>query len=172
MAICATAIDSGGHHTDEVYQFTRLRRWRNIIAVKGASRSGRPVLAQRPSKVDVTWRGTTHKQGAELWFIGTDTAPHLRSAKQAECCSAGVFGGATALQTYVQVFDEEGALPHFEAFAAENGARFYGLPLNEGTITLEKRPCRVSPTVAVGEEDVVIFRGGEELPWSLGEVWG
>lgn len=74
MAICATAIDSGGHHTDEVYQFTRLRRWRNIIAVKGASRSGRPVLAQRPSKVDVTWRGTTHKQGAELWFIGTDTA--------------------------------------------------------------------------------------------------
>lgn len=104
------------------------------------------------------------------FFIGTDTAPHLRNAKQAECCSAGVFGGATALQTYVQVFDEEGALPHFEAFAAENGARFYGLPLNEGTITLEKRPCRVSAAVAVGEEDVVVFRGGEELPWSLGEV--
>jgi dihydroorotase len=104
------------------------------------------------------------------FFIGTDTAPHLRGAKQAECCSAGVFGGATALQTYVEVFDEEGALAHFEAFAAVNGARFYGLPLNEGTITLEKRPCRVSPAVAVGEEDVVVFRGGEELPWSLGEV--
>ena len=74
------------------------------------------------------------------------------------------------MQTYVQVFDEEGALAHFEAFASENGARFYGLPLNEGTITLEKRLCRVSPTVAVGEEDVVIFRGGEELPWSLGET--
>ncbi|MCO5091182.1 dihydroorotase [Bosea sp. (in: a-proteobacteria)] len=102
------------------------------------------------------------------FFIGTDTAPHLRAAKQAECCSAGVFGGATALQTYVQVFDEEGALSRFEAFAAENGARFYGLPLNEGTITLEKRPCRVSPVVAVGEEDVVVFRGGEDLPWSLG----
>ena len=74
LAICATAVDSGGHHTDEVYQFTRLRRWRNVIAVKGASKSGRPVLAQRPSKVDVTWKGTTHKQGAELWMIGTDTA--------------------------------------------------------------------------------------------------
>jgi phage terminase large subunit GpA-like protein len=74
LAICATAIDSGGHHTDEVYQFTRLRRWRNILAVKGASRAGRPVLAQRPSKVDVTWKGTTHKEGAELWMIGTDTA--------------------------------------------------------------------------------------------------
>lgn len=74
MAICATAIDSGGHHTDEVYHFTRLRRWRNVYAIRGASRPGRPVIAQRPSKVDVTWRGTTHKQGAELWFIGTDTA--------------------------------------------------------------------------------------------------
>ena len=104
------------------------------------------------------------------FFIGTDTAPHLRGAKQAECCSAGVFAGATALQTYVQVFEEEGALDRFEAFAAVNGARFYGLPLNEGTITLEKRPCRIAAAVAVGAEDVVVFRGGEELPWSLGEV--
>lgn len=74
LAICATAIDSGGHHTDEVYQFTRLRRWRNIIAIKGSSRPGRPVLAQRPSKVDVTYNGKTDKHGAELWFVGTDTA--------------------------------------------------------------------------------------------------
>ncbi|MDT4801225.1 Phage terminase large subunit (GpA) [compost metagenome] len=74
LAICATAIDSGGHHTDEVYQFTRLRRWRNVIAVKGASKPGRPVLAQRPSKVDVTRNGKTEKHGAELWMVGTDTA--------------------------------------------------------------------------------------------------
>src|SRR5690606_6306315 len=74
LAICATAVDSGGHHTDEVYQFSRLRRWRNVFAIKGASKPGRPVIAQRPSKVDVTWKGTTEKQGAELWMIGTDTA--------------------------------------------------------------------------------------------------
>jgi len=74
LAICATAVDSGGHHTDEVYQFCRLRRWRNVFAIKGASKPGRPVIAQRPSKVDVTWKGTTEKQGAELWMIGTDTA--------------------------------------------------------------------------------------------------
>lgn len=74
LAICAAAVDSGGHHTDEVYQFCRLRRWRNVFAVKGASKPGRPVIAQRPSKVDVTWKGTTEKQGAELWMIGTDTA--------------------------------------------------------------------------------------------------
>ncbi|MGY8832852.1 MAG: terminase gpA endonuclease subunit, partial [Pseudomonadales bacterium] len=74
LSICAVCIDSGGHHTDEVYQFTRLRRWRNVLAVKGSSRRGRPVVAQRPSKVDVTSRGRTEKHGAELWMIGTDTA--------------------------------------------------------------------------------------------------
>ncbi|MGH8435868.1 MAG: phage terminase large subunit family protein [Pseudomonas sp.] len=74
MGIIAAGIDSGGHHTDEVYQFTRLRRWRNVFAVKGASKPGRPVIAQRPSKVDVTWKGATEKHGAELWIVGTDTA--------------------------------------------------------------------------------------------------
>jgi phage terminase large subunit GpA-like protein len=74
LAICATAVDSGGHHTHEVYQFCRLRRWRNVFAVRGASKPGKPVIAQRPSRVDVTWKGTTEKHGAELWLIGTDTA--------------------------------------------------------------------------------------------------
>ncbi|MFW3895930.1 phage terminase large subunit family protein [Pseudomonas bharatica] len=74
MAILATGIDSGGHHTHEVYQFTRLRRWRNIFALKGASKPGKPVIAQRPSLVDVTWNGQTERNGAELWMVGTDTA--------------------------------------------------------------------------------------------------
>jgi len=74
LAILATAVDSGGHHTDEVYQFCRVRRWRNIFAIKGASKPGKPVIAQRPSMVDVTWKGQTERGGAELWFVGTDTA--------------------------------------------------------------------------------------------------
>lgn len=74
LAILATGVDSGGHHTDEVYQFCRVRRWRNIFAIKGASKPGRPVIAQRPSMVDVTWKGQTERNGAELWFVGTDTA--------------------------------------------------------------------------------------------------
>lgn len=74
LAILAAGVDSGGHHTDEVYQFCRLRRWRNIFAIKGASKPGRPVIAQRPSMVDVTWKGQTERNGAELWFVGTDTA--------------------------------------------------------------------------------------------------
>ncbi|POA21533.1 terminase [Pseudomonas sp. FW300-N1A1] len=74
LTIRAAGIDSGGNHTDEVYQFCRLRRWRNIFAVKGASKPGRPVIAQRPSMMDVTWKGLTERKGVELWFIGTDTA--------------------------------------------------------------------------------------------------
>lgn len=108
--------------------------------------------------------------GDACFFAGTDTAPHRRTAKEAECCSAGVFGGATALQTYVQVFDEEGALDRFEAFASENGARFYGLKLNSGTITLERRESPVMAAVAVEDTEVVVFQGGQTLPWSIGEV--
>ena len=74
LAILAAGVDSGGHHTDEVYQFCRVRRWRNIFAIKGASKPGKPVIAQRPSMVDVTWKGQTERNGAELWFVGTDTA--------------------------------------------------------------------------------------------------
>ncbi|WP_182421981.1 dihydroorotase [Aureimonas sp. ME7] len=108
--------------------------------------------------------------GEGCFMLGTDTAPHRRGAKQAECCSAGIFGGATALQTYVQVFDEEGALDRFEAFASLNGARFHGIPVNEGTITLVKKPSTALAAVSVEEEDVVVFRGGEPLPWSIGEI--
>ena len=74
MTISACCIDSGGHHTQEVYQFTRLRRHRKVLAVKGASRPGRPILAARPSKVDISQRGKALQHGAELWMVGTDTA--------------------------------------------------------------------------------------------------
>lgn len=108
--------------------------------------------------------------GEGCFFIGTDTAPHRRTAKESDCCSAGVFGGATALQVYVQVFDEEGALDRLEAFASINGARFYGLDLNAGTIVLERREQPVMAAVAVEDTEVVVFQGGQTLPWSIGAV--
>ncbi len=108
--------------------------------------------------------------GESCFFIGTDTAPHPRVRKEAECCSAGIFGGATALQTYVQVFDEENALDRFEAFASLNGARFYGLELNRGTLVLERRESRAMAAVAVEDDEVVVFRGGIALPWSIGAI--
>ena len=108
--------------------------------------------------------------GDSCFFIGTDTAPHLAHTKEASCGCAGVFAGATALQSYVQVFDEENALDQFEAFASLNGAKFYGLPPNQGTIELKRRAGSMPAAVVVEEGEVVIFRGDESLPWSLGEV--
>ncbi|MBE7199907.1 MAG: dihydroorotase [Parafilimonas terrae] len=107
--------------------------------------------------------------GEDCFFLGTDTAPHPVGAKESACGCAGVFCGPTALQTYVQVFDEEGALDRFEAFASLNGARFHGLEPNEGTITLERRSGQVTSCVAVDETSVVVFRGDETLPWTVAE---
>jgi dihydroorotase len=108
--------------------------------------------------------------GDACFFIGTDTAPHSARAKEAACGCTDVFVGATALETYAQVFDEEGALDRLEAFASLNGARFYGLTPNAGTIDIHRRAGALPAAVAVEDDDVVIFRGGETLPWSIGEI--
>jgi dihydroorotase len=108
--------------------------------------------------------------GASCFFIGTDTAPHVRTAKEAACGCAGIFVGATALQTYIQVFDEENALDRFESFASLNGARFYGLKPNPGTVVLKRQPSRAIVSVTVDDDEVVVFRGGENLSWSIAAV--
>jgi len=74
MTIRATAIDSGGHHTQEVYEFARHRRYRGVFAIRGANKPGKPVISSQPSKVDINRRGKLEKNGAELWIVGTDTA--------------------------------------------------------------------------------------------------
>ncbi len=108
--------------------------------------------------------------GESCFFIGTDTAPHIKTLKEAACGCAGIFGGATALQTYVQVFDEENALDRFEAFSSLNGARFYGMKPNSGTLTLKRQPGTAATAIEVENEAVVVFRGGETLAWSVAEV--
>jgi dihydroorotase len=146
LVINRTSLFQGGLHP-HLYCLPVAKRERHRLALRKAATSGEACF-----------------------FIGTDTAPHRRTAKEAECCSAGVFGGATALQTYVQVFDEEGALDRFEAFASVNGARFYGLEPNRGTIMLERRESPVMAAVAMEDTEVVVFQGGQTLPWSIGQV--
>ena len=85
--------------------------------------------------------------GAPNFFLGTDSAPHARDAKESGCGCAGIFNAPFALESYASVFEEEGALDRFEAFASSNGARFYGLPLNEGTVTLERADTHVPETI-------------------------
>ncbi len=108
--------------------------------------------------------------GDPCFFIGTDTAPHMSRAKESACGCAGIFVGATALQIYTQVFDEEGSLDRLEAFASLNGAKFHGLPINHGTIEIVRHGAAMPAAVAVEDDEIIVFRGAEILPWSLGEV--
>ncbi|MXO58340.1 dihydroorotase [Altererythrobacter salegens] len=105
--------------------------------------------------------------GSEKFFLGTDTAPHARHLKEAACGCAGIFNAPFALESYVAVFDAEGALDKFEAFASENGPRFYRLPLNEGTVTLEQAPVEVPAEITAEGETLVPFHAGETLGWRL-----
>lgn len=105
--------------------------------------------------------------GNSKFFLGTDTAPHPRCDKEAACGCAGIFSAPIALESYAATFEAEGALEHLEAFASVNGPRFYGLPLNDGTVTLERREQRVPEICGAGETAVVPFRAGETLRWGL-----
>jgi dihydroorotase len=105
--------------------------------------------------------------GSAKFFLGTDSAPHTIAAKEAACGCAGIFNAPYALESYAIVFDEEGALDRLEGFASEHGPRFYGLPLNEGTVTLTREATHVPATIAAAGAAIVPFHAGEELGWRL-----
>lgn len=105
--------------------------------------------------------------GSPKFFLGTDSAPHVREAKESGCGCAGIWNAPHALESYATVFDEEGALDRFEAFASENGPRFYGLPLNEGTITLERQAVDVPERIPAAGSELVPFHAGQRLGWRL-----
>jgi dihydroorotase len=101
--------------------------------------------------------------GSPRFFLGTDSAPHAREAKESACGCAGIFNAPQALESYAAVFDEEAALDKLEGFASEHGPRFYGLPLNEGTVTLERTAQQVPDMIG----ELVPFHAGETLGWKL-----
>jgi dihydroorotase len=117
-----------------------------------------PVAKREEHRLAVRKAATS---GSAKFFLGTDSAPHSREAKESSCGCAGIFNAPFALESYATVFEEEGALDQFEAFASENGPRFYGLPLNEGTVTLQPAETQVPDEV----EGLVPFHAGEILLW-------
>jgi len=123
-----------------------------------------PVLKRERHRLAVRAAAVS---GSAKFFGGTDSAPHLREAKESGCGCAGIFNAPHALASYLTVFDEEGALDRFEAFVAEHGARFYGLPLNGGTIRLERGDVRVEDRLAAAGSALVPFHAGERLGWRL-----
>ena len=105
--------------------------------------------------------------GSGKYFLGTDSAPHARHAKESACGCAGIFNAPHALESYATVFEEEDALDRFEAFASVNGPTFYKLPLNEGTVTLERRDTQVMDELDGGTDKIVPFHAGETLRWTF-----
>ena len=119
-----------------------------------------PVAKREQHRLAVRQAATS---GSAKFFLGTDSAPHTREAKESACGCAGIFSAPFAMESYAAAFEDEGALDRLEAFASENGARFYGLPLNDGTITLERADVKVPECV----EAIVPFHAGETLRWRL-----
>jgi dihydroorotase len=105
--------------------------------------------------------------GNPKFFLGTDSAPHPRREKEAGCGCAGIYTGHAALELYAVAFEEAGALGRLEAFASEFGAGFYGLPVNQDSVTLVREDWTVPQRLKFGDDELVPLRAGESIPWKL-----
>lgn len=105
--------------------------------------------------------------GSNKFFLGTDSAPHMKHAKEAACGCAGSYTAHAAIELYAEVFDEANALDKLEAFASFNGPDFYALPRNSDTITLIKESWDVPASYPLGEDQVVPIRAGEQINWRV-----
>jgi len=143
LALNRNAMFDGGIRP-HAYCLPVIKRERHRLALRAAATSGSPKF-----------------------FLGTDSAPHAAHTKETACGCAGIFNAPYAIESYAKIFDEEAALDQLEAFASENGPRFYGLPLNPGTITLERAPTPVPADLAAADSRIVPFHAGETLGWRL-----
>jgi dihydroorotase len=121
-----------------------------------------PVAKREVHRLAVRRAATS---GSPKFFLGTDSAPHAIERKESGCGCAGIFNAPFALESYATVFEEEGALDRFEAFASENGPRFYGLPLNEGRVALDRVETEVPESFEAAGSRLVPFHAGERLRW-------
>ena len=124
-----------------------------------------PVLKREKHRAALVAAATS---GSHKFFLGTDSAPHARSTKEAACGCAGCYTAHAALELYAEAFEAAGALDRLEAFASFNGPDFYRLPRNSTTATLEKQPWVVPEAFAfVGGDPLVPLCAGESLGWRL-----
>ena len=123
-----------------------------------------PVLKREAHREALVEAATS---GNPKFFLGTDSAPHARAAKESGCGCAGMYTAHAALELYAIAFEEAGALDRLEGFASVFGARFYGLPVNRERITLTRRAWEVPARLAFGEDELVPLRAGETIPWRI-----
>jgi dihydroorotase len=123
-----------------------------------------PVLKKERHRQALVAAATS---GSDRFFLGTDSAPHAAALKEQSVCGAGCYTAPAALELYAEAFEAAGALPRLEAFASEHGPRFYGLPLNEGTVTLHREPWVLPESLPFGDALIKPLRAGETLGWKL-----
>lgn len=105
--------------------------------------------------------------GDAKFFLGTDSAPHAKHAKESSCGCAGVYSAHAAIELYAEVFEQENALEKLEAFASLNGPAFYQLPVNSDQITLVKKSWQVPTTLTFGQSVVVPLRSEDTITWQV-----
>ena len=123
-----------------------------------------PVLKRESHRQKLVEAATS---GNPKFFLGTDSAPHPRSAKESTCGCAGVYTAYAAIELYAEAFEQAGALDKLEAFASFHGADFYKLPRNKDSITLKKESWNVPSQLDFGSETLIPLRAGESLAWKL-----
>jgi dihydroorotase len=123
-----------------------------------------PVLKREEHRTALLRAATS---GNPKFFLGTDSAPHSRAAKETLCGHAGIYSAPAAIELYAEAFEQAGALDKLEGFASFHGPAFYGLPRNPGSITLGKDPWTVPAELPFGPATVVPLRAGESIGWRL-----
>ena len=123
-----------------------------------------PVLKREEHREALVAAATS---GNPKFFLGTDSAPHARDAKEAGCGCAGVYTAHAALELYAVAFEEAGALDRLEGFASRFGPKFYNLPVNKGSITLQRGDWQVPASLPFGLGQLVPLRSGETIPWKI-----
>ena len=159
-------VESAGPNVAATITPQHLHINRNAMLVGGI----RPHMYCLPVAKRETHRLALRKaavSGNPKFFLGTDSAPHARETKENACGCAGIFNAPYALESYLAVFEQEGAIGGFEDFASRFGPEFYGLPVNEETVTLERVEHEVPARLDVGAAELVPFHAGETLGWRL-----
>lgn len=123
-----------------------------------------PVLKRESHREALLEAATS---GSPQFFLGTDSAPHSRAAKESACGCAGVFSAHAALPLYAEAFASAGRLDRLEGFASHFGADYYRLPRNGGRLRLVEEPWTVPDTYPLGEEPLVPFRAGQSIAWRI-----
>ena len=123
-----------------------------------------PVLKREVHRVALVEAAIS---GSAKFFLGTDSAPHARHTKEADCGCAGCYTALTALELYAEAFEAAGALDKLEGFASHFGPDFYRLPRNSGRVTLRREAFAVPADLPYGSDRLTPFRAGETLRWRM-----